>query len=137
MFETVAISSKTFVISLIALCLALSACSQQRNEIDRAVIAYKGKDYAKAKAAFERYPDDATAQYYLARMYDEGRGVEKNASKATSLYRNAADAGNPEASLTYGRMLMDGIRTPRNPDIGLKYLEDAGQHGEPMGYSMR
>ena len=63
--------------------------------------------------AARRYREAATqglmpAQYRLARLYEEGRGVRKDLDQAALWYRKAADQTDPAAQLRLGILLSPG-----------------------------
>jgi len=63
--------------------------------------------------AARRYREAATqglmpAQYRLARLYEEGRGVRKDLDEAARWYRKAADQTDPAAQLRLGILLSPG-----------------------------
>ena len=49
------------------------------------------------------------AMVHLGRMYRSGIGALQNFSKATQLFRTAADLGDPDGMLELGRLYRDGI----------------------------
>jgi len=51
---------------------------------------------------------DVNAQYNLARMLEEGQGVEKNEKEAAKFYRLAADQGDAYAQYSLACMLKEG-----------------------------
>ena len=57
------------------------------------------QDYVKAVEWYRKAADqgDATAQYSLGLMYDQGTGVPANLSEANRWYRLAAKNGDPDA----------------------------------------
>lgn len=57
---------------------------------------------------------DLNAIVNLAKLHDEGRGVEKNAEKATELYRQAANAGSKVAANAMGERCVEGAGIERN-----------------------
>ena len=52
--------------------------------------------------------NSTAAQYYLAQLYQEGKGVEKDTHKATELILKAADNGNGYAMEKAGNLYFDG-----------------------------
>ena len=59
--------------------------------------------------------DDAEAQHFLAMLYENGSGVERDYAKAAYWYRRTAESGDREAQLTYAmiRALGKGVE----PDL--------------------
>jgi TPR repeat protein len=57
---------------------------------------------------------DPSAQFNLALVYQEGRGVERDAGRALGWYRKAASAGFSRAQFNLGVMLTNGEGAPRD-----------------------
>ena len=47
---------------------------------------------------------DARAQYFLGRMYDDGRGVSQDNAEAAKWYRKAVDQGDVDAQVYLGEL---------------------------------
>ncbi len=58
---------------------------------------------------------DADAQHQLARLYLDGRGVEKNTARALELYRQAARGGDISARLELAEIYSEGEGVARDP----------------------
>lgn len=60
---------------------------------------YRAEDYKRAMQLLLPLAQQghANAQYYLARMYEKGEGVEKDEAKTLEWYRRSAEGGNPRA----------------------------------------
>ena len=58
---------------------------------------------------------DDNAQYHLARLYLEGRGVERNPARALELYRQAARRGNISARLELAELFAEGDGVAPDP----------------------
>ena len=71
---------------------------------DEAVAAYKLGDFATALRGFRSYAaqGDASAQFNLGLMYDNGKGVPENDAEALRWYRLAAVQGHAAAQLNLG-----------------------------------
>jgi uncharacterized protein len=69
------------------------------------------------------YFGDAEAQYYLARMYLDGSGVQKDPRQAARWLNAAANKGQYQAQALLGRMLFKGeAGVPRQPARGLMWI---------------
>ncbi|MBQ3341859.1 MAG: sel1 repeat family protein [Kiritimatiellae bacterium] len=90
------------------------------------------KDLAKAAEWYEKAAKqgNAYAQCYLARLYENGNGVDKNIKKAAELYGKAAKGGMPTAQFVYALKLSQGEGVDRNVDEALKWAEKAVAAGE-------
>lgn len=74
-------------------------------------------------AAKQEYPD---ALYTLGVMYDSGDGVDKDALKASSLFKTAAEKGHARAKLSYGLDLFYGSNgIPQDENLGLSFIKQA------------
>lgn len=111
--------------------------------------ALKGLAYMRLDPNEERYePEEAVrhltraadagdpeALFELARLYEQGVGVEQDVDKALELYRNSADAGFADAINDLGFLhYQGGLGIVRDPKKGLAYFERAAdlRHPEAM-----
>jgi TPR repeat protein len=74
------------------------------------------------KAANEKY---GPAQLYLAKLYHEGKYVEKNIPLAVKLYSEAAYNGEPEAQYCLGWMYFHGEGVPQSNEEAIVWFERA------------
>jgi len=114
-------------VSLALLLVAGSARAEFFNGRD----AFRRGDYATAMKELtpEIEKGNAEAISIVARMYQGGFGVKKDVAKATELFRQAAEKGDPDAAYSYGlaRALGDGVE--QDLKEGLKWLYIAGRMG--------
>lgn len=68
------------------------------------------------------YFGNADAQYYLARIYLEGRGVDRDPKLAARWLGLAAKKGQTQAQAVLGHMLFKGDMVPRQAARGLMWL---------------
>ena len=99
--------------------------------LEDAVGAYKRGDYETAYQLIKPLADhgDASAQYHLGIMYDEGHGVPQNHDKAMRLYEKAADKGNAEAQRRLGFMYEKGHDVPQDYNKASMWYEMAANQG--------
>lgn len=57
---------------------------------------------------------DASAQLYVAHIYEKGLGIAPNYVKAADWYKKASDAGNAEASIGLAQLYEKGLGVERN-----------------------
>lgn len=94
------------------------------------------QDYSKAAMHFTLATEDkkqhAGASFQLGLLYWKGRGVEKNYSRAFSLFMRAAKLGNIQAKLNVGTILLEGAAPVGQPDCqgAVKYLKQVAEDGE-------
>lgn len=101
---------------------------------EEGVAAYKAADYDKALEEFEPLAEQGnpTAQYYLARMYGHGQGVEKDFERSLELFRSAADAGNAKAMVAVGYSYDEGIGVEANDKKAVELYRKAAEAGDPV-----
>lgn len=68
------------------------------------------------------YFGDADAQYYLARLYLDGRGAQKDSRTAARWLYSAANKGQYQAQALLGQMMIHGDGVPRQAARGLMWL---------------
>ena len=72
---------------------------------------------------------NATAQYNLGVMYDNGQGVRQDDAQAVHWYRKAAEQGNVEAQHNLGAMYANGQGVRRDHKIAKEWLGKACDNG--------
>ena len=72
---------------------------------------------------------NALAQKKLGWLYQSGRGVPKDLSKAAELYQKAADQGNAGAQNSLGWLYEDGRGVPKNMGKEAELYRKAADHG--------
>lgn len=97
----------------------LTAPSSQKilqQMLDDAMFAYQSADYSTAYTRLSSLAlqDIADAQYYLATLYDDGRGVDANSAMAAYWYRRAAKLGHINAQYNIGVAHANGDGVKKN-----------------------
>ncbi len=71
------------------------------------------------------------AQYWLALLYNYGKGVKRDKAQALNWMRASADNGYPPGQLSFGLWTLIGYG--KNPDIktGIRYIKAAADQGDP------
>jgi TPR repeat protein len=89
------------IVIVIASMLLLAACTDKAAESNQAKTVVLPKTAVTeemiAKLKKEADAGDPDAQYSLAYLYENGRGMPKNEAKALELYQQAADQGHSTA----------------------------------------
>ncbi|MBO7244461.1 MAG: sel1 repeat family protein [Alphaproteobacteria bacterium] len=102
--------------------------------LTEALTAYKINRYEQAFAEFSYLADegDATAYYYLGKMYAKGEGVPKDLAMAVEYYKKAESAYNIDAAYELAQILLDDAVDPSDPkfETGLGYLKRAAYAGQ-------
>ena len=88
------------------------------------------------KALYRQYliaakQGDANARFMLGLFYLEGRGIEKDLARATSLIKLAAKQGQARAQFCLGLMHYEGHGTIKNIKIAEHWLSKAAMQGLP------
>jgi hypothetical protein len=116
----------------LSLLLASGVASADYNS---ALSAYSSGDY---KAAFkEMLPlaeqGNIDAQFWIADMYDSGKGVPENDKAAVKWYTKAAEQGYAKAQYRLGSMYYDGEGIPQNYKTAAKWYTKAAGQGIASG----
>ncbi len=124
---------KRFSLSVVALSAFLLSSTAFAG-LTEALTAYKINRYDQAFAEFSYLADegDATAYYYLGKMYAQGQGVPKDLSMAVEYYKKAESAYNIDAAYELAQILLDEAQDPTDPrfETGLRYLKRAAYAGQ-------
>ena len=98
-------------------------------------VCYANSKYAKnnpkkaVKELTKIADDNAAACFYLASLYEVGRGVKKDFDKALELYIKAAEMGNPAAQCYLGDIYYEGRNVEQNYQKAVDfYLAAEKQH---------
>jgi len=100
------------------------------------VVALMMGDYATALQTFvplAETSDHAFAQYFLARMYAAGQGVELDAKVAADWYRLAAEKGVADAQYRLGMSYEIGEGVPADLEYAFAWFSVAGHLGNTKG----
>ncbi|MDF1588839.1 MAG: tetratricopeptide repeat protein [Gammaproteobacteria bacterium] len=90
--------------------------------------AQDSDNFHSCKAAAEQ--GDATAQYVLATLYNNGQGVEKNSQKAVEWYQKSAEQNNDLAQYSLGIMYEFGDEgLDKNEQEAQKWYRLAANNG--------
>jgi len=101
------------------------------NPLDEGVMAYKRSQYSDALRILTPLAneDNPIAQYIIATLYREGRGVLSNNALALKWMRKAASQGNKEAQVDLARMYSNGIDGKQDPFLAYTWYLVAGRNG--------
>ena len=96
-----------------------------------AASAYERKNYPVALKLFTKLAEqgDASAQFALGFMYDNGEGVPKDASQAVTWYRKAAEQGDAKAQFNLGFMYANGEGVPKDASQAVTWYRKAAEQG--------
>ncbi len=95
------------------------------------ISAYDTRQYQKAFEEFTYLADEGnpTATFYLAKMYDEGLGIDKDEKKALELYQKADALGSQEATAVLGKRVLNDSSIENNQEVALEYLKKSAYNG--------
>lgn len=118
-----------------ALALVLAAGGAQADFND-GVVALMTGDHEQALATFvplAETADHAYSQYFLARMYESGQGVEQNLETAAEWYRRAAEKGVGDAQYRLGGLYERGEGLPVDLEYAYGWYSVAAHVGNAKG----
>lgn len=97
------------------------------------------QDYTKAGEEFRKSAEQGNfiAQYYLGRMYHNGRGVSKDYAKAVEWYRKSAEYGYVDAQYGLGYMYHNGIGVSKDYVKAAEWYSKAAKGGGMMARKAR
>ena len=105
-----------------------------------ALMHYRGEagiiqDYAEAARLFAlaAEQEDRNALFNLGKLYFEGKGVRRNASRAIGYYRRAAEKDHILALNTLGALYRAGAKSAEDLARARKYFERSGAFGNAVG----
>lgn len=71
------------------------------------------------------------AMYEVGRLYERGRGTDKNLATAVSWYKKASDAGHDSAKARLGKMYLEGRGVKKDTVRASKLISTAAQNNVP------
>jgi uncharacterized protein len=97
-----------------------------------AIAAYGAGDYATAATLWRQLADqgDATAQYRIGIMYNNGEGVPQNYTEAARWFRLAAEQGDAKAQFLLGFLFAAGNGVSLNDAEAARWFRRAADQGE-------
>ncbi len=118
----------SFIALIVSLMFALPCAAQS---LDEAKIALRQRNYGVALSLLNTLSDNqnAEAQYLLATLYAQGRGVAKSDDKAFALMKAAAEREFPQAQYLLAGMYERGRGTAQNQTLALQWYERAAESG--------
>ena len=112
----------------------LLAAPLAQADFNDGIAAFAAGDYAQAMAIFQPLAttsNHAYAQYFLGRMYLEGRGTDKDPAAAAKWLRKAAEQGVKEAQYQMGKLYLQGEGVPKDRAQAYGWLSCAAHRGSP------
>jgi TPR repeat protein len=115
-----------------------NSAPQPQRQYCAGMAAYRQKDYARAKTLLESAGagGSGSALGLLGYMYETGRGVPADPSRAFHYYQQSADLGNSDGMYSLGRCYQGGIGVAKNDAQAQKWFAAAKSHGTDPGAHM-
>ena len=116
-------------------CLASSACADLEPAVDtaknnRAEYEATAKELRKSAEA-----GDASAQFRLGQLYDEGTGVPQDYGQAMEWFEKAAKQGHGGAQVNLGTLYLQGEGAPQSDQMALFWLSRAAEQGHALAFA--
>ena len=120
---------------IITLTLFLFASFAQSADFDKGLDAYGQGEF---KTAYNEWiplaeQGNASAQYNLGLMYENGRGVLQDDKQAVYWYRKAAEQGNVAGQTNLGLMYANGRGVPQDDKQAVYWYRKAAEQGDAVG----
>jgi hypothetical protein len=116
---------------LAALLVGSSAVHADFNDGVAALLTGDNETALKTFVPLAETSDHAYAQYFLGRMYAEGRGVEVNPKDAAKWYRKAAEKGVQDAQFRLGGCYERGEGVPKDMEYAYGWYSVSAHIGNP------
>jgi len=115
------------------LLLLASAATPLQADMESALSAVDKQDYFSAYQEFKKLSQagDREAQYNLAMLYKDGKGVMENKKTAAEWFRKAADQGLSEAEFQLARAYDKGEGVAQSSEYAALWYRKAAEHGNP------
>lgn len=126
--------TRQFPLRMILAAFALAVSLGAHADFNDGVAALVSGDFDKALKTFvplAETSDHAYAQYFLARMYADGRGVDKNPEEAAKWYRKAAEKGIQDAQYRLGGLYERGEGVPQDLEYAYGWYSVSAHIGNP------
>jgi len=99
---------------------------------EAASVAYEAGDYAKARSIWQPMADkgDMYAQYAIGRLYEKGRGVDRDFATAVKWYRQAAEKGHADSQYRLAVGYGYGLGVKKDETLAVMWLRKAAANGQ-------
>ena len=117
--------------------LFLTVCHAAQGELDDGIEAVEKKEYAKAYQIFKALAEqgNAEAQYNLAILYRQGKGVKQDKKTALKWFEQSANQGLASAEYYLGHLYDNGDTVNRDSAIAVSWYKKAAEKGNPLAQS--
>ena len=96
------------------------------------VFAFDAGQYAKARESWLPLAEngDVRAQYAVGRLYEKGKGVERDFAQAFIWYRKAAEKNHPDSQYRLAVGYATGLGVKKDESAALSWLRKAANNGQ-------
>lgn len=127
----------TTVLCLLSSGLLASELSTSEKGLDDAIAAVEKQDYMAAYQLFKELANkgNAEAQYNLAILYRQGKGVMQDNKLALQWFEKAAAQGLASAEYYLGHLYDSGEGVSKNAETAFSWYKKAAEKGNPLAQS--
>jgi hypothetical protein len=118
----------TLALGIAGLLLGLRSCEKYAAE-EKRLSKIANETTVKAE------PGDAAAQYKLACLYYQGKGIGRNLGESVRWFRKAGDQGYPKAEFSLGDLYHRGEGVPKDDAEAVRWIQKAADQGDPYAES--
>jgi uncharacterized protein len=123
------------ILVLSIVCFTSSACTDITPAVDTSQ-NNRGEGEAAAKdLRRSAEAGDASAQYRLGQLYDEGTGVPQDYGQAKEWFEKAAKQGHVGAQVNLGTLYLQGEGAPQSAQMALFWLSRAAEQGHALAFA--
>jgi len=128
------VTSQKITIGLVVVALFVGVVTAHAADFDAGFKAYQRGDFATALRIFRQLAEqgDASAQYNLGFMYDNGQGVSQDYAESMRWYSKAAYQGEATALYNLGVMFFKGQGVTQNYGEAMKRFRIAADQGHVL-----
>ncbi|MDR0485801.1 MAG: sel1 repeat family protein [Elusimicrobiota bacterium] len=124
---------KMIFVCLFFLCLGMVSCSQSGESLFKKAQQY-GRN-GNTEKAFQYYKQSAEkgyaeAQFRLALMYTDGKGVKRDYGESVKWFRKAAEQGDADAQHSLGIAYYAGRGVKQNYGEAMNWFRKAAEQGD-------
>lgn len=125
------VSRGSVLLALFMLIASATITPARAGNLDSAIDAFEQKNYEQAFEQFEPLAQhgNASAQFYLAVMYNNGQGVDANVDQAVAWLQRAAKSGHAESQYLLGKFFAAGRGVQRDIGATRRLWTRAGNKG--------
>ncbi|HJF72905.1 MAG TPA: sel1 repeat family protein [Gallibacterium anatis] len=130
-FTKTLLTTALFSFSVLSASPMAYAVSDPKTQFQQAVDAYERSDFITALQLWKPLAEqgDANAQFNLALMYEDGKGVKQDYFQTVKWYQKAAEQGNAKAQFNLGIMYSLGQGVKKDRNLAKMWVSKACENG--------